>query len=109
MTDADGPLAVDDDALLPGAVPVEEHAIDAAPVVADEPSGFVAKDDHMIDRDIGIVEHDVVVIAAADTHDRPLAAKAGRHVAVSGQDFHPDHLVDRTASRKRLLSATASS
>ena len=57
-------------------------------------------------------DNDVVLddpYVAADAHERTRAAKAGDHVAVSGQDFHPDHLVDRTASRKRLPSATASS
>ncbi len=109
LADAERLLAVNDDARQPALAAIEENAIGAAHVLGDELPGLVAKDAQVARGNIGIVDDDVVVIAAADTCFRTGDAKAGRYFAVTRQDLDPDHLVTCTASRKRLPSAMASS
>jgi hypothetical protein len=109
LADADRMRAVDNDARESVRAAIEEHTVGAAHVLGDELPCLVAKDAQVLCRDIGIVDDDVVVVAAADARLRTGDAEAGRYVAVTRQDFHPDHLVACTALRKRLLSAMASS
>src|ERR1700676_615025 len=107
MADPDRAVPVDDDPGQPALVAIEEHAIGATEIFGDQPSGL-ADDPHMADRHKGIVDHHVILVAAADLYLRADEAETGRHVAVARQDLDPDHLVHWTASRKRRPSAMAS-
>src|SRR6185436_12679385 len=109
LPDTNRMLAVNDDAREPVAVAVEKRAVGAAQILGDELPGLVAKHAQMLRGDVGIVDDDVVVIAAADARLRSGDPETRGNIAVTRQYFHPDHLLVCTDCRKRLPSATASS
>jgi hypothetical protein len=109
VADPDRMAAVDHDAREAAAATIEEGAVNAPHVFSNELPGLVAKDAQVLCRDIGIVDHDVVVIAAADPRLRPVNPKPAGDVALARQYLDPHHLTVCTASRKRLPSAIASS
>ena len=79
-------------------------------VLGKEPAVGIAPDAHMPRRDIGIVEDEVIVIAAPD-RDRGLGAGEavpGGNVAMPRQHLDPDHRVHcHRLARKRRPSAMA--
>jgi hypothetical protein len=112
LADADRHVAVDDNARQPAplaVVAVEIHAVGAADILGHELTGLVVKHPDMPCRHIGIVDDDVVVIAAADAELAGVDPDARRDVPVAIEDFDPDHRTTCTPSRKRLPSLIASS
>ena len=96
LADTNRMFAVNDDAREPVAAAVEKRAVGAAQILGNELPGLVAKDAQMLCGDIGIVDDDVVVIAAADPRLRSGDPETRGNIAVTRQYFHPDHLLDCT-------------
>jgi hypothetical protein len=88
--------AVNDDAREPRAAAVKKRAVGAAEILGNELAGLVAKDPQVLRGDIGIVDDDVVAIAAADARLRSIDPKTRGNIAVTRQYFYPHHLLDCT-------------
>ena len=88
--------AIEFDPREPLAAAVKKRAVGAAEILGNELPGLVAKDLQMLCRDIGVVDDDVVVIAAADARLRSSDPETRGNIAVTRQYFYPDHLLDCT-------------
>ena len=109
LADPDRVLAVDDDARGAALAAVQIGAVDASHVFGGKLARLVAKHAQMVGSDIGIVDNDIVVVAAADACFSSRDPESRRDVALARQDFDPDHLTTCSASRKRLPRPMASS
>lgn len=101
MADADRHIAVDDDAGLSVLAAVEVKAVGAAEILDHEVPVLIVKHLDVPRRHVGIVEDDVVVVAAADAELARVDAEAPGDVAVTGENLDPDHLTTCRPSRKR--------
>src|SRR5262249_51832616 len=66
LADADRLLAIQEDARKPGLAAIEEGAIRAAEILGNQTPVVLAEHTQVPRGDIGIVDDDVIVIAAAD-------------------------------------------
>ena len=97
----------------------EEYATIGVQLGERYASSIIAEDPQVTGRDIGIVDDDMVVVAAPDPRFASRDTNAGDDLAMARQNLEPDHRVTChgaachrvtcTAPRKRLPSAIASS
>jgi hypothetical protein len=102
-------ISIDRDPSEPALAAIEIDAVGTAEILGHELAGLIMKHPEVPRGDVGIIEDDVVVIAAADAELGRIDPEARGDVAMAGKDLDPDHLTTCRASRKRWPSLTASS
>jgi len=98
--------AVDDQAGEPVPAAIQEGAVGAPEIFRDELPRLVAKDAQMPRGDIGIIDDDVVIVAAADPHFRAGDPKSGAAISRWRERISTQIIwTHAPLSRKRLPSA----
>jgi hypothetical protein len=92
LADTDRLLAVDDDPRQTLRAAIQIDAVGATEILDDELAGLIAKQMEVFSRHIGIVDDDVVVVAASDPCLLSGQAEARGDFMLTRKNLDPDHL-----------------
>ncbi len=117
LADAKNMTAIEHDPRLALIAAIGEQTVGAVEILGDPQTAGIAEDAQMARRDVGIVEHHIIVVSPPDAEFTAGQPMTRDHVAMAREDFEPDdvvhysvvggYFVHVTASRKRRVRASA--